>query len=218
MKKQIIICTIGLISIFSCSQSQKSDDSSKTEASESAKEDKTKKSNADEPTPLIYFRKAMSLQVNVDILENIPSEMFTTIKFNDEKSERKNGNIVELKLLKLENGEYLLGYHEFRENGSSGGSPIFLRFDANDKLIGKSGLFLEELLTNENDYNQFSSKNVQNMLQGNDCCSVFVFLPKKGVELEVALLSVDQIKVRPAEYKLGGTMRLVKDKFTFAEK
>jgi hypothetical protein len=218
MKKQIIICTIGLISIFSCSQAQKSDNSSNDESIVTAKEVKTKKSNADEPTPLIYFRKAMSQQVNVEILENIPSEMFTTIKFNDENSGRKNGNIVELKLLKLENGESLLGYHEFRPSGSTGFNPIFLRFDANDKLIGKTGLLLEEILTNENDFSQFSSKNVQNRLQGNDCCSVFVFLPKTGDELEVALLSAEQIKVRPTEYKLGGTMRLTKDKFTFIKK
>lgn len=218
MKKQIIICALGLISIFSCSQAQKSDESSNAEASETAKEDKTKKSNADDPTPLMYFRKAMSKQVNVDILENIPSEMFTKIKFNDEKSERKNGNIVELKLFKLENGESLLGYHEFRPSGSTGFSPIFLRFDANDKFIGKTGLLLEEILTNENDFSQFSSINVQNRLQGNDCCSVYVFLPKTGDELEVALLTADQIKVRPNEYKLGGTMRLEKDKFTFIKK
>jgi hypothetical protein len=160
----------------------------------------------------------MSQQVKVEILENIPSEMFTTIKFNDENSGRNNGNIVELKLLKLENGESLLGYHEFRPSGSTGFNPIFLRFDANDKLIGKTGLLLEEILTNENDFSQFSSKNVQNRLQGNDCCSVFVFLPKTGDELEVALLSAEQIKVRPTDYKLGGTMRLTKDKFTFIKK
>jgi len=216
--KKIIICTVCIISVFSCSQSQKSNDTTKTEASENAKDDKTKNSNADDPTPLIYFKKGMSQQVNVEILENIPSEMFTKIKVNDEKSEKKNGNIVELKLMKLENGESLLGYHEFRTNGSTGGSPIFLRFDANDKLIGKTGLFMEEMLSNEDEFRQFSSKNVQNMLQGNDCCSVFVFLPKKGTELEVALLSVDLIKVRPTEYKLGGTMRLIKDKFTFTKK
>lgn len=218
MKKQIFICALGLISIFSCSQAQKSDESSIAEASINTKEDKIKKNNADEPTPLIYFRKAMSQQVNVDILENNPSEMFAKIKYNDEKSGRKNGNIVELKLMKLENGESLLGYHEFKTNGSTGLSPIFLRFDANEKYIGKTGLLLEEIMTNENDFSQFSSINVQNRLQGNDCCSVFVFLPKTGDELEVALLSAEQIKERPTEYKLGGIMRLAKDRFTFIKK
>lgn len=220
MKIQILIFAIGLYSLSSCNQKQNADDDSKVNpaASNEKKEAEQSNNSGKDPKPLVYYKKVMNEQINYEIIENNDSDLFTVIKFNDEKAGNRNGNIFELKLLSLKDGEYILGYHEFRKNGSTGGAPIFFQFDANGKETTDSGMFFEDLLTNKEEFSQFETKNNRSILQNSDCCAIYVFLQKKGSDLEVASLDskfLGKLTERPAEYKKTGSIKLSDGKFTY---